>query len=86
MQIRISLKNIIADYLSAVGIASYEDIRDLAEKYGSKPSVVERRLRGGELWDLPVQKLSSKKKPVKNSERIEYYRWTGTKVSLRKKI
>lgn len=78
--VRPSLKELIADELQAVKRMSYEDLKQLAERNNYKVSTAERRLRNGEVWDLPVLKLNSKRKPIKENERIYWYVWVGGTV------
>jgi hypothetical protein len=75
-----SLKALIADELMASKIMSFEDLKQLAEKNGYKVSNAERRLRNGDVWDLPVIKLNAKRKPISGSERIYFYKWAGGKT------
>lgn len=64
----------------ALKIISYEDLVKLAREYGAKTSTAERRLRKGEAWDLPVQKLNKNKKPLKDGDYIAYYKYIGGSV------
>ncbi len=75
-----SLKAFIADELMVKKIISYPELKKLATEYGSKESNAERRLRNGDAWDLPVEKLNKNKKPIKQGEAIMFYRWVGGKT------
>jgi len=79
-EVRPSLKDLIADTVMVRKLVTYDELEELAIKNGYKPETATRRLRGGDGWDIPVIKLNAKKKPIKESERIYYYKWCGGKT------
>lgn len=85
-EIKISLKQFLLHELKIRKLMHVSEIYELTTDHGYKLSNAERRLRRerkGE-W-LPVIKLNRFKKPIKPSERIEWYKWAGMSTVFNKK-
>ncbi len=78
-----SLKAILMDELRVKKIISRKEIKKIASKNGYEESAAERRFRA-EKNPIPCIKLNGKKKPIFESEKIEWYRWNGGKTIFRK--
>lgn len=90
-RIKQTLASLILDHLRVHKTASYEELQEIALKNKYKPETFTRLFREDERENArgfagyPVVKLNSRKKLLKEGERVWYYRYIG-KTMWHKKL